>query len=164
MVCGGVHIIFTAVPESWFSCRYNPNHPRPEPPGTTLMEGRSCRAETEEPSAFTAGLTGKLLEVQVSALYWITQFKWISAFNSNCIAVGDKGKSKPCQLPTRSINLLNSTLLQLTQLGGQNLKARALSVPGMSLTVQSGSLWYIFFCCENFASSTKRKYLNNDDI
>lgn len=53
VVCGRVHIIFTAVPgdvspRAGFpagaaSC--HSNHPRPEPPGTSLIKGRSCRAE-----------------------------------------------------------------------------------------------------------------------
>lgn len=75
------------------------NHPRAEPPGMSLMKGRSCRAQTEQPSLFSSGLTGKLLEVQVSALHSITQFKLIPAFNSNHIATGSKGKAHPgsCQ-------------------------------------------------------------------
>lgn len=132
------------------------NHPQPEPPGTSFMKGRSCRAERlNSPSLFSSGLTGELLEVQASALHSIIQFKWISAFNSNHIATGSKGKSTPWQLPTQSINLQNSTLLQLTQLGEQSLQTRVLSMQGMSPTVQLRPFWFVLgFSQENFASST----------
>lgn len=158
-----------SAPESCFSCRCSqlPLKPptarasRDVPHEREKLQSR----ETEQPSLFSSGLTGKLLEVQVSALHSITRFKWISAFNSNHIATGSKGKSTPWQLPTQSINLQNSTLLQLTQLGEQSLQARVLSMQGMSPTVQLRPFWFVLgFSQENFASSTAKKYLNNEDI
>lgn len=105
------------------------------PQGHPSWKGEAAEQRDWTAQSLSSGLTGKLLEVQVLALHSITQFKWISAFNSNHIATGSKGKSTPWQLPTQSINLQNSTLLQLTQLGEQSLQARVLSMQGMSPTL-----------------------------
>lgn len=84
--------------------------------------------------------------------------------------MGSRGKSTPWQLPTQSINLQNSTLLQLRreqlgQLGEQSLQARVLSMQGMSPTVQLRPFWFVLgFSQENFASSTEKKYLNNEEL
>lgn len=150
-----------SAPESCFSCRCSqlPLKPPTSRASRDVPHEREKlqSTETEQPSLFSSGLTGKLLEVQVSALHSITRFKWIPAFNSNHIATGSKGKSTPWQLPTQSINLQNSTPLQLTQLGEQSLQTRLLSMQGMSPTVQLRPFWFVLgFSQENFASSTTK--------
>lgn len=150
-----------SAPERCFSCRCSqlPLKPPTARASRDLPREREKlqSRQTEQPSLLSPGLTGKLLEVQVSALHSITQFKRTSAFNSNRIATGSKGKSTPWQLPTQSISLKNSTLLQLSQLGEQSLQARVLSMQGMSPTVQLKPFWFVLgFSQENFVSSTTK--------
>lgn len=57
--------------------------------------------------------------------------------------MGRKGK-KHTPSAANAVNLQHSTLLQLIQLGGYSLKAKALTMRGMSPTVQLWSLWSVF--------------------